>query len=83
MKKPGNVSPTTPAPMPERKAGDAGSVSNGGDGGLRYGRPVPGKQGFVYPPGVKEETKNMIDVRDFRPGQKVKDPRTGEIFLVP
>lgn len=83
MKKPGNVSPTTPAPMPDRKAGDAGSVSNGGDGGLRYGRPVPGKQGFVYPPGVKEETKNMIDVRDFRPGQKVKDPRTGEIFLVP
>lgn len=51
--------------------------------GLRYGRPVPGKQGFVYPPGVKEEAKNMIDVRDFRPGQKVKDPRTGEIFLVP
>jgi hypothetical protein len=83
MKKPGTVSPANPAPMPDRKTGDAGPATSSNDGGLRYGRPVPGKQGFVYPPGVKEETKNMIDVRDFRPGQKVKDPRTGEIFLVP
>jgi hypothetical protein len=48
-----------------------------------YGTPVPGKRGFVYPPGVESKTENMVDVRDFTPGQKVRDPRTGKIFLVP
>jgi hypothetical protein len=32
---------------------------------------------------VEHDLKNMIDVRDFQAGQKVKDPRTGQIFLVP
>ncbi|MEZ0388708.1 MAG: hypothetical protein ACAI34_16670 [Verrucomicrobium sp.] len=75
----------TPAPMPESKASTAPSGPKTFDDGgtLKYGRPVPGRQGFVYPPGVKEEAKNMIDVRDFQPGQKVKDPRTGDVFLVP
>jgi hypothetical protein len=50
---------------------------------LKYATPVPGKQGFVYPPGVEQDGKNMLDVRDFTPGQKVKDPRSGKIFLVP
>lgn len=44
---------------------------------------VPGKPGFVYPPGVEHDLKNMLDVRDFSPGQKVKDPRTGNVFVVP
>lgn len=48
-----------------------------------YGKPVPGRQGFVYPPGVEPKPENMVDVRDFTPGQKVRDPRTGKIFLVP
>lgn len=48
-----------------------------------YGKPVPGRQGFVYPPGVDAKPENMVDVRDFTPGQKVRDPRTGKIFLVP
>lgn len=78
----GSVTKPGTVPMPDRKAGDASTASSA-EGGLRYGRPVPGRQGFVYPPGVKEESKNMIDVRDFRSGQKVKDPRTGEMFLVP
>jgi hypothetical protein len=73
------------SPKPEvRKSSPPPSVPSGNDGsGLKYGRPVPGKRGFVFPPGVTEESKNMIDVRDFQPGQKVKDPRTGEVFLVP
>jgi len=50
---------------------------------LKFATPVPGKQGFVYPPGLEQDAKNMIDVRDFAPGQKVKDPRSGKIFLVP
>jgi hypothetical protein len=48
-----------------------------------YGKPVPGRVGFVYPPGVENKPENMVDVRDFTPGQKVRDPRTGKIFLVP
>lgn len=48
-----------------------------------YGTRVPGKPGFAYPPGVERETKNMLDVRGLASGQKVRDPRSGQIFLVP
>jgi hypothetical protein len=48
-----------------------------------YGTLVPGKPGFVYPPGVEQESKNMLDVRGLTAGQKVRDPRNGQIFLVP
>src|SRR6187549_2035212 len=39
-----------------------------------YGSPVPGRKGFVYPPGSDQKPENMVDVRDFTPGQKVRDP---------
>lgn len=45
--------------------------------------PVPGSPGLVYPPGAEHTPINMIDVRGLAPGQKVKDPRTGQIFIVP
>jgi hypothetical protein len=48
-----------------------------------FATPVPGKPGFVFPPGVEQTSKNMLDVRDFGPAQKVKDPRSGQVFLVP
>jgi hypothetical protein len=48
-----------------------------------FATPVPGKPGFVYPPGVEQTSRNMLDVRDFSPAQKVKDPRSGKVFLVP
>lgn len=48
-----------------------------------YGTRVPGKPGFVYPPGVEQDSKNMLDVRGLTAGQKVRDPRNGQIFLVP
>ncbi len=66
------VPPTPPAP-PKPPVANTPS----------YGKPVPGKSGFVYPPGVEAKPENMVDVRDFSPGQKVRDPRTGDIFLVP
>lgn len=50
---------------------------------VTYARPVPGHPGFVYPPGVKEELKNMLDVRGCASGEKMRDPRTGNTFLVP
>jgi len=46
-----------------------------------YGKPVPGKKGFVTSP--YDDKAGMIDVRDFTPGQKVRDPYTNKIFLVP
>jgi hypothetical protein len=48
---------------------------------LRYGTPVPGKQGFVTSPFSPQS--GYIDVRGFAPGTPVKDPYTGKIFLTP
>lgn len=42
---------------------------------------VPGKPGFVFSPYVS--SNGVIDVRDMKPGQKVKCPFTQKIFLVP
>ncbi len=48
---------------------------------LRYGTPVPGRQGFVTSPFAPES--GYIDVRGFAPGTAVKDPYTGKVFLNP
>ncbi|MEP6604089.1 MAG: hypothetical protein ABJB69_09095 [Spartobacteria bacterium] len=48
---------------------------------LRYGTPVPGKQGFVTSPFAPDG--GFIDVRGFPPGTEVKDPYSGKIFLTP
>jgi hypothetical protein len=53
------------------------------DSALQKATPVPEAPGFVYPPGTEQTPKNMIDVRGYAAGQKVKDPRTGQIFIVP
>ena len=50
-------------------------------GKLPYGKPVPGKPGFVFSP--YEQYKGYIDVRGFPPGTEVKDPYSDKIFLVP
>lgn len=48
-----------------------------------FAKPVPGRPGLVYPPGMKAAPENMIDVRGIAPGTKVRDPVSGIIFLVP
>jgi phage repressor protein C with HTH and peptisase S24 domain len=46
-----------------------------------YGKPVPGKPGYVYSP--FDKNGGYVDVTGYTPGQKVKDPYSGKIFLVP
>ncbi len=46
-----------------------------------YGKPVPGKPGFVTSPYAP--SAGYVDVRGFGPATEVKDPYTGKVFLVP
>ncbi|HEY1083130.1 MAG TPA: hypothetical protein VGE29_12750 [Prosthecobacter sp.] len=64
---------TPPAPTPTTPA-PSGSTD------VPYARAVPGKPGFVYSP---KDPKKIISVEGLRPGQKARDPETGDIFRVP
>lgn len=44
-------------------------------------KPVPGKPGYVFSP--FDASGGYVDVTGYSPGQKVKDPYSGKIFLVP
>lgn len=72
--------PVTSTPPPSTATPPATPPSNAAPG---YATPVPGRKGFVYPPGVDAKEENMVDVRDFPPGSKVRHPTKGYIFLVP
>jgi hypothetical protein len=64
---------TKPSPSPSR------SVT----GQTQYptAKPVPGKPGYVFSP--FDPSGGYVDVTGYTPGQKVKDPYSGKIFLVP
>lgn len=65
--------PTTTSP--ERTS----TSQSGSD--LPYAKPVPGKPGYVFSP--FDKNGGYVDVTGYSPGQKVKDPYSGKIFLVP
>jgi len=44
-------------------------------------KPVPGKPGYVFSP--FDPSGGYVDVTGYASGQKVKDPYSGRIFLVP
>jgi hypothetical protein len=44
-------------------------------------KPVPGKAGYVFSP--FDPSGGYVDVTGYTSGQKVKDPYSGKIFLVP
>lgn len=70
---------TTTAPENAGPPPTAGTTTKS-KGDYPYGIPVPGKPHLVespYSPG------KFVDVEGFGPGQEVKDPYTGKIFLVP
>jgi hypothetical protein len=69
---------TQPPPAPTPRA-TARVTSN--EAQFPVAKPVPGKPGFVYSP--FESNGTMIDVTGYSSGQKVKDPGTNKIFIVP
>ena len=69
----------TTEPKPAATPRAASSTQQASD--LPYGKPVPGKPGYVFSP--YDKSGGYVDVTGYAPGQKVKDPYTGKIFLVP
>jgi hypothetical protein len=72
---------TPPGERNTRKTVKAVATNKNGKTGLKYGAPVPGKQGFVTSPFSPD--KGYIDVRGFPPGTPVKDPYSGNVILTP
>lgn len=72
-------SPTTvtekskPSPAPSRNPSTQTQIPTA--------KPVPGKPGYVFSP--FDPSGGYVDVTGYSPGQKVKDPYSGKIFLVP
>lgn len=75
---PRDPEPTAPR-NPEPTAAPRTASSNSES--LPYAKPVPGKPGYVFSP--YDPNGGYVDVKGYTPGQKVKDPYSGKVFLVP
>ena len=62
-----------PSPSPSRNTSAQSPVPTA--------KPVPGKPGYVFSP--FDPSGGYVDVTGYTSGQKVKDPYSGKIFLVP
>lgn len=78
---PPSVSPPTPtSDLPSRTAAPESDFRSPTSDSLPYGKPIPGKPGFVQSP---YDPKFIIDVRGFPPGTLVNDPNTNKPFRIP
>ena len=79
---PGASPRSSPATVTERSK-PSPSPSRNVSGQTQYptAKPVPGKPGYVFSP--FDPSGGYVDVTGYSPGQKVKDPYSGKIFLVP
>jgi hypothetical protein len=62
-----------PSPSPSRNASTQSQIPTA--------KQVPGKPGYVFSP--FDPSGGYVDVTGYSSGQKVKDPYSGKIFLVP
>ena len=81
LEQPANVAQEEKIPPPVTVMRASAAPVEKAKGDLPYGIPVPGHKGMVTSPYLPEG--NYIDVTAFGAGSAVKDPYTGNIFLVP
>ena len=73
---------TSPATVTEKsKASPSPSRTTTSQAQIPTAKPVPGKPGYVFSP--FDPSGGYVDVTGYTSGQKVKDPYSGKIFLVP
>jgi len=77
---------TNPGPSPatvteKSKPSPSPSRSTSTQAQYPTAKPVPGKPGYVFSP--FDPSGGYVDVTGYTAGQKVKDPYSGKIFLVP
>lgn len=73
-----NVASARNSPSPARSSSPAQSQQATA---LPTAKPVPDKPGYVFSP--FDPNGGYVDVNGYTSGQKVKDPYSGKIFLVP
>lgn len=73
------AAPRSSPPVVTEKSKPSTSPSTPGQ--FPTAKPVPGKPGYVFSP--FDPSGGYVDVNGYSPGQKVKDPYSGKIFLVP
>jgi cytoskeletal protein RodZ len=80
--KPSPSPKSSPATVTEKsKPTPSPSRNSSAQSQLPTAKPVPGKQGYVFSP--FDPSGGYVDVTGYTSGQKVKDPYSGKIFLVP
>ncbi|HEY2138637.1 MAG TPA: hypothetical protein VGH00_01050 [Chthoniobacterales bacterium] len=73
---------SSPASVTEKsKASPSPSKTSSSQSQIPTAKPVPGKPGYVFSP--FDASGGYVDVTGYTSGQKVKDPYSGKIFLVP